>query len=249
MTWRFLDIIIGVKLELELESMVVTGCIVVHPQWLWWKDTFLNTHADTQVDIWASLGMLSTTVHTDMVLFPFWWGRKSMYSHWLCSPLLLSVSSLDCSDLGLKAEEGSVCPVTEELEVLKKLIGGLQDIKLIGEVRGEGGGRRTEPWCFNSQHLWRRRRANTRIRKLNHSGGGARWESNRQTQLLTWRCSRVMRDFISLIISTSLGTAGWWCFFDTLLSHSKWCSYSFRSEWSCESVGFSWKQHKNTSET
>lgn len=76
-----------------------------------------------------------------------------MYSHWLCSPLLLSVSSLDCSDLGLKAEEGSVRPVTEELEVLKKLIGGLQDIKLIGEVRGEGGGRRTEPWCFNSQHL------------------------------------------------------------------------------------------------
>lgn len=97
-----------------------------------------------------------------------------MYSHWLCSPLLLSVSSLDRGDLGLKAEEGSVRPVTEELEVLKKLIGGLQDIKLIGEMRGEGGGRRTEPWRFNSQHLWRRRRASRRIRKLDRSGGSTR---------------------------------------------------------------------------
>lgn len=52
-----------------------------------------------------------------------------------------------------------------------------------------------------------------------------------------------MRDLISRIISTSLGTAGWWCFLETLLSHSKWCSYSFRSECSWESVGFSWKQH------
>lgn len=136
---------------------------------------------------------------------------------------LLSGWSLHCRNLGLEAEECPVRPVTEELEVLKKLIGGLQDVKLIGKVRGEGGGRWTQPWCFNSQHLWRRRRANRCIRKPICSSSTC-WESNGKIQLLTWRCSRVIRDFISLTISTSLGTAGWWCFFDTLLSHSKWCS-------------------------
>lgn len=62
-------------------------------------------------------------------------------------------SSLYCGDFGLEAEERSVRPVTEELEVLKKLLTGLQDIKLIGELRGEGGGGRGQSWCLNSQHL------------------------------------------------------------------------------------------------
>lgn len=57
--------------------------------------------------------------------------------------------------------------------------------------------------------------------------------------LSIWRCRRLMRDFISRIISINLGNAGWWCFFDTLLSHSKWCSYSFRSACNWDSVGFS----------
>lgn len=59
------------------------------------------------------------------------------------------------------------------------------------------------------------------------------------SQHFTWWCSRLMRDFSSLIISTSLGNAGWWCFFETLFSHSKWCSYSFSSACSWERVGFS----------
>lgn len=63
-----------------------------------------------------------------------------------------------CSDFGLEDKECSVCPITEELEVLKKLMGGLQDIKLKGEVRGEGRGRLSQPWCFNSQHLEERQR-------------------------------------------------------------------------------------------
>lgn len=39
-------------------------------------------------------------------------------------------------DLGLEAEKRSIRPVTEELEVLKELMAGLQDIKLIGELWG-----------------------------------------------------------------------------------------------------------------
>lgn len=39
-------------------------------------------------------------------------------------------------DLGLEAEKRSICPVTEELKVLKELMAGLQDIELIGELRG-----------------------------------------------------------------------------------------------------------------
>lgn len=62
-------------------------------------------------------------------------------------------SSLYCRDFGLEADESSVRPITEELEVLKKFMAGLQDIKLIGEVRGEGGGCWSQPWRFNSQHL------------------------------------------------------------------------------------------------
>lgn len=58
---------------------------------------------------------------------------------------------------------------------------------------------------------------------------------------LTWRWSRMLRALISLIISSSLGSAGWWCFFETLFSHSKWRSYSFRSECSFVSVDLSWK--------
>ncbi len=94
-----------------------------------------------------------------MVLIPLWLRRDTVYPHWLCSQVVerkrTSVLglSLYCRDFGLETEECSVCPVTEELEVLKKLVAGLQHIKLIGEVRGEGGGRRSQPWCFNSQHL------------------------------------------------------------------------------------------------
>ncbi|TNN81109.1 hypothetical protein EYF80_008765 [Liparis tanakae] len=42
-------------------------------------------------------------------------------------------SSLRRGDLGLEADECSVSPVTEELEVLKELVAGLQDIELIWE--------------------------------------------------------------------------------------------------------------------
>lgn len=68
--------------------------------------------------------------------------------------------SLHRGDLGLEAEEGSIRPVTEELEVLKELVAGLQDVELIREVWGQGGGRRSQPWRFDSQHLWGLRQAN-----------------------------------------------------------------------------------------
>lgn len=61
--------------------------------------------------------------------------------------------SLHGGHLGLEAEERSVRPVAEELEVLQELVAGLQDVKLVGEVRGEGGGRRSQPRRFDSQHL------------------------------------------------------------------------------------------------
>lgn len=61
--------------------------------------------------------------------------------------------SLHRGDLGLEAEKGSIRPVTEELEVLKELVAGLQDVELIREVWGQGGGRRSQPRSFNSQHL------------------------------------------------------------------------------------------------
>lgn len=44
--------------------------------------------------------------------------------------------SLHHGDLGLEAEKRSIRPVTEELEVLKELMAGLQDIELIGELWG-----------------------------------------------------------------------------------------------------------------
>lgn len=101
--------------------------------------------------------MLLTAVHTDMVIIPLWLRRDC--PHWLCSQAVerkrvnVLGLSLYCRDFGLEANECSVRPITEELEVLKKLMTRLQDIKLIWEVRGEGGGRRSQPWCFNSQHL------------------------------------------------------------------------------------------------
>lgn len=61
--------------------------------------------------------------------------------------------SLHRGDLGLEAEKGSIRPVTEEFEVLKELMAGLQDIELIREVWGQGGGCRSQPRCLNSQHL------------------------------------------------------------------------------------------------
>lgn len=103
--------------------------------------------------------MLLTTVHSDRVLIPVWMRRGSKYPHWLCRRVVKRRktnelgSSLYCRDLRLEADECSVSPVTEELEVLKELMAGLQDIKLIWEVRGEGGGHLSQPWCFNSQHL------------------------------------------------------------------------------------------------
>lgn len=61
--------------------------------------------------------------------------------------------SLHCRNLGFKADERSVRPVTEELEVLEELVAGLQDIKLIGEVRGQGRSSWSQLWCFDSEHL------------------------------------------------------------------------------------------------
>lgn len=67
--------------------------------------------------------------------------------------MMLGLSLHRGIDLGLEAEKGSVRPVTEELEVLKELMAGLQDVELIREVWWQGGGRRSQPWRFNSQHL------------------------------------------------------------------------------------------------
>lgn len=75
--------------------------------------------------------MLLTTVHTDMVLIPLWLRRDSVDPHWLCSQVVerkrTSVLGLSLyySDFGLQADECSVRPITEELEVLKKLMAGL----------------------------------------------------------------------------------------------------------------------------
>lgn len=44
--------------------------------------------------------------------------------------------SLYRRDLGLEAEKRSIGPVTEELEVLKELVAGLQDVELIGQLWG-----------------------------------------------------------------------------------------------------------------
>ena len=107
--------------------------------------------------------MLLTTVYTDMVLIPLWLRQDSMYPH-VCSQIVCG-SSLYCSNFGLEADECSVCPIAEELEVLKKLMTGLQDIELIGKVRGEGRGCRSQLWCVNSLHLWRRQ-ADKQIRKI-----------------------------------------------------------------------------------
>ena len=93
-----------------------------------------------------------------MVLFPLLAEAGLHVSSWLCSQVLLG-SSLDCSNFGLEADERSVRPITEELEVLEELVAGLQHIELIGEVGGEGGGGLSQPRCFNSQHLWTRRQA------------------------------------------------------------------------------------------
>lgn len=62
-------------------------------------------------------------------------------------------SSLSWRGFGLEADERSVRPITEELEVLKELVAGLQDIKLIGQVRREGGGCLSQLRGFDSQHL------------------------------------------------------------------------------------------------
>lgn len=105
--------------------------------------------------------MLLTAVRTGMVLIPLWQRQNSTNQchHCLCSQIvkkkIINVTglSLYCRDFGLQAEKCSVCPITEELEVLKKLMAGLLDIKLIEEVRGEGGGCWSQPRCFNSQHL------------------------------------------------------------------------------------------------
>lgn len=127
--------------------MVVTGCSIIHPHGLDGKIFF-----DTHVIDWC-LGLLMDAADY-RAQFPQWLKWNSMHplwlwSHWLCA------SSLYCRHFGLEADECSVCPIAEELEVLKKLLAGLEDVKLIGEVRGEGGGCWSLHWCFHSQHLWR----------------------------------------------------------------------------------------------
>lgn len=93
-----------------------------------------------------------------MVLFPLW--TKAELQGLLFGSALCG-SSLDCRSFGPEAEERSIGPITEELEVLEKLVAGLQDVKVRREVRREGGGGRSQLWCFNSLHLW-----------------GGRWETN-----------------------------------------------------------------------
>lgn len=54
-----------------------------------------------------------------------------MYPRWLCSRVVERKrtnalgASLYCGDFGLEADECSVRPVAEELEVLEKLVAGL----------------------------------------------------------------------------------------------------------------------------
>lgn len=87
--------------------------------------------------------------------------------------------SLYCRDFGLEADKCSVCPVTEELEVLKKLMAGLQDIKLIGKMRGEGGGSWSQLWCFNSEHLWERIKSGKQMdQQFVYHGENAKVETN-----------------------------------------------------------------------
>lgn len=137
-------------------SMDVTGCSIVHPHWLWRKDAFFNTYVTGR---WFGLlrDAIDCSAHKH--------GPNSCLAeaaHHVSSLTLpctlrqrthVFVLSLDCRDFGLEAKERSVCPITEELEVLKKLVAWLQDIELIGEVRGEGWGRLGQPWRFNSEHL------------------------------------------------------------------------------------------------
>lgn len=89
---------------------------------------------------------------------------------WSCFPFLskaelrrlllgsaLCGSSLHCRSFGLEAEERPIRPITEKLEVLQKLMAGLQDVKVRGEVRRQGRRSRIQLWCFDSLHLWRER--------------------------------------------------------------------------------------------
>lgn len=124
-----------------------------------------KTHCSRHLLIFKIKGCWWLQLHTDVVLIPFW---QEAELHMLVSLSLFSALSVQPSsreiimvlglslhrgDLGLQAEERSVRPVAEELEVLKELVAGLQHIKLIGELRGEGRGCRSQPWRFNSQHL------------------------------------------------------------------------------------------------
>lgn len=93
-------------------------------------------------------------MHTEVVPIPFW---QEAELHMCVSLSLQCLSaqpssrtiitvlglSLHRGDLGLEAEKGSIRPVTEELEVLKELVAGLQDVELIREVWGQGGGGRS----------------------------------------------------------------------------------------------------------
>lgn len=72
--------------------------------------------------------------------------------------------SLHCRDFRFEAEKCSVCPVAEELEVLKEFVAGLKDIKLVGQVRGQRRGRWGHSRCINFQHLCARGQAKKCIR-------------------------------------------------------------------------------------
>lgn len=167
--------------------------------------------------------------------------------------------SLYCRDFGFEAKKCSVRPVAEELEVLKELVAGLKDVKLVGQVRGQRRGRWGHSRCIHFQHLCARGQAKKCMRNTIIVGSCGKEtktcskklqntvsvKMKRSFCVFTCRWSRMLRALISLIISSSLCSAGWWCFFETLLSHSKWRSYSFRSECSCVSVGLSWEQWQN----
>lgn len=134
--------------------MVLNSCSIMHPSWLFWKDTLFNKHV---IDLHLGLlrDAINCSAHWHDPNSPL--AKAGLHPLWRCSRVVEKKNvlglSLYCRDFGLEAEKRSVCPITEELKVLKELMAGLQDIKLIGQLDGEGGGGWSQLWCFNSQHL------------------------------------------------------------------------------------------------
>lgn len=86
--------------------------------------------------------------------------------------------SLHCRDFGFEAKKCSVCPVAEELKVLKEFVAGLKDVKLVGQVRRQRRCRWGHSGCINFQHLcaWGQAKKCIRIKRIVGS-----WRTETQT--------------------------------------------------------------------